>query len=62
MNEYTETASRMLEAHGYPGARIKNAQSRDENSWGTFSHSWHVQVGKEIERLVRENPGDYNAA
>ena len=51
---YTDTARRMLERYGSPEARYVNAKRRDESSWGTFSHSWHVQVGKEIERLADE--------
>jgi len=59
MNEYTETARLLLEKRGFQRARISNAQARDQNAWGTFSYGWHVQVGKEIERLRDEQPEEY---
>lgn len=49
-----DAAQRLIDVYGFEGARRENAKWRDQNSWGTFSHSWHVQVGKEIDRLKSE--------
>ena len=54
MNIYTEAAKRLIDKFGHQEARIINAKDRDQSSWGTASHAWHVQVGKEIERLRNE--------
>ncbi len=49
-----ECAQRLIDAHGFEGARIECAKWRDQNAWGTYTHSWYVQVGKAIEQLKQE--------
>jgi hypothetical protein len=57
--QYQASAKLLLEKFGFAMAKATNDAERDRSTWGTFSYSWHVQVGKEMERLYKVQPSAY---
>jgi hypothetical protein len=51
---HREAAERLIRTFGYEGAKRENAKWRDKNAVGSFTYAWHVQIGKAIEELHKE--------